>query len=219
MRTVGKTILEMLLLGCVAVAIAFGANAMRAKGSLDVNKNYFSRRPINPKATAPPKEHADDPKPAEASPAGSTVVTPTPAVPESANANAGAPAEETHPDHGYQDISFAEVQAVFNDPMTASGANVFIDARNDASFEEGHIPGALQCDHYELDNYMPDVLPLAEGAEKVIVYCNGGDCEDSIFMCQDLLSAGVSYDALYLFSGGWQAWKAGGMPIGTGREE
>ncbi len=215
MRAVGKTILEMLLLGCVAVAVAFIDHAVRAKGSLDVTRNYFSRRPIDPTTTSPATGHADDPKPAGADSSGIVKAAPS----EATTKTVAAPAVEAHLDYDYQDISFAEVQAVFNDPATASGANVFIDARNDDSYEEGHIPGALQCDHYELDNYLPNVLPLAEGAEKVIVYCNGGDCEDSIFMCQDLITAGISYDNLYLFSGGWQAWKAGGMPIDTGREE
>ena len=57
------------------------------------------------------------------------------------------------------------------------------------------------------------------GALKVIVYCGGGDCEDSVFMCRELLEADVPYDAIHLYVGGWEEWTAKGMPVEEGRQE
>ena len=114
---------------------------------------------------------------------------------------------------------YDEVVAIFNEENTQLGVNVFIDARADTAFEEGHIPGAVQCDHYQLEDYMEAVLDVVYDAEKIIVYCNGGECEDSIFVCADLIDFDVSYDSIYLFAGGWKEWSGNGMPIAKGRED
>ncbi len=122
-------------------------------------------------------------------------------------------------EHAYQTMLFEEVVEIFNDPATQMGANVFIDARNDELYEEGHIPGALQADHYRLEDYIENVLAYAESADRIIVYCNGGDCEDSIYMCTDLVELDVPYDRIYLYVGGWKEWESNGQPVATGREE
>ena len=107
---------------------------------------------------------------------------------------------------------------MFDDPNTEMGLNVFVDARNDEAYEDGHIPGAIQADHYWIEDFIDNILLHAQVAEKLIVYCNGGNCEDSILVCSDLLDAGVSYDKIYLFAGGWEAWTAANMPVATGPE-
>ena len=124
--------------------------------------------------------------------------------------------ELSHPKHQFQIIAFEEVVEAFNDGGIEDGTYVFVDARNDMLYQEGHIPGALQVDHFRLDEYIEPVLDAAEMAEKVIVYCNGGDCEDSIFMCQDLKGLGVSTDRLFLYEAGWNEWESNGQPVATG---
>lgn len=126
---------------------------------------------------------------------------------------------EAHVEHEYQDIHTDEVVEVFNDPNTAYGVNLFIDARSDDAFAEGRIPRARQVHVYEVERYLTeDILALIESAEKVIVYCGGGKCEDSIFLCRDLIyEFDVPYDKVYLYGGGWNAWKARGMPVEKGR--
>ena len=123
-----------------------------------------------------------------------------------------------HPKHKFQTITFDDVLETFNDGGMVDGTCVFVDARNDQLYQEGHIPGALQADHWRLDEYIEAVLDAADMAEKVIVYCNGGDCEDSIFMCQDLIEFDVSSDRLFLYEGGWNEWELNGQPVATGAQ-
>lgn len=123
----------------------------------------------------------------------------------------------SHSKHKFQIITFEDVLEAFNDGGMDDGSYVFVDARNDKLYEEGHIPGALQADHYRLDEYIEAVLDAADMAEKIIVYCNGGDCEDSIFMCQDLIEFDVPYDRLFLYEGGWNEWELNDQPVATGR--
>jgi len=126
-------------------------------------------------------------------------------------------ANSSHPKHNFQTITFEEVLEAFNDGSTIDGTCLFVDARDDHLYKEGHIPGALQCDHWRLDEYIEAVLDAAEMAEKIIVYCNGGDCEDSIYMCQDLKAFDISSKRLFLYEGGWNEWEANGQPVATGR--
>jgi len=119
-------------------------------------------------------------------------------------------------DHGFYEVTFSQAARLFRDPATQTGGFLFVDARDDDSFDAGHIPGALQIDHYFLEQYLPDVLPAAFSAEKVIVYCNGGKCEDSILVCNDLLDEGVEWENLLLFKGGWKAWTANDMSVEKG---
>ena len=215
MDTIRKAAIEIVILAIVAVALGFTANGVRAKGSVDLEKNYFSVgwEIVNDRVKEPtPRAEVSGPMQEAGESQGHQLVAapPTPCEKKS-----------KHPEHPYQVISFEDVVAVFNDPKTAMGANVFVDARAAVVYEDGHIPCAVQADAYEIADCIDDLLDHVLGAEKVIVYCNGGDCEDSIFLCRDLVNADVPYDAIYLYPGGCQEWQEKGMPVATkgGEEE
>ncbi len=192
MDAVKRTVLEALLLGLLGLAVAFTANALRASAPIKLSKNYFDKGD-GLKRDARPIEREYPPDTESLS--------------------------DKHPDHPYQEVTFEDVVEIFNDPNTEMGVNLFVDARNDEAYEEGHIPGALQADHDRLEDYIDNLLDFAEAAEKIIVYCNGGDCEDSIFLCSDLMEFDVPYDSVYLYPGGWKEWTKNGMPVEKGRQE
>ena len=214
MRALKRTALEAIALAMVGLVVALTANGVRAKGSIKFGRDYFdaglekANRAREAALTAQHKSEGVIPERAEAM--------------ERAGSNdaAGdvAAVSDDHPEHGYQVASLNEVVAMFDDPNTEMGLYVFVDARNDEAYEEGHIPGAIQADHYRIEDFIDNILLHAEAAEKLIVYCNGGNCEDSILVCSDLLDAGVSYDMIYLFTDGWKAWTAANMPVATGPE-
>lgn len=145
--------------------------------------------------------------------------TTAPAAPESTPVNepnrppANSAAEASAENEGFHEIGLAEAIELFRHPNTAQGVYVFVDARADDTFDAGHIPGAIQCDYYRIDYYFPDVLSKAATAEKIIVYCNGGECEDSLYVCGELLRADIPQARILLFKGGWQEWLTTDMPI------
>jgi len=190
-RIAGQTLAEIVVLMAVSVAVGLGVNAARQdKQAVALKRNYFSRADIA--RITPPAE-----TPAEAS---------SQAAPAAPPAFAGARL-------GVHAAKFDEVRAWFEDPKLAAGLHVFVDARDQGMFDSGRIPGALLVDHYRSDQYLPDALNFILPAERVIVYCHGGDCEDSIFLSQTLIENGIEPDRIYVFEGGYEAWEAQGMPV------
>ena len=197
------------------MAAGMSSNAVRETKSLKFSKNYFDKgiAAVRGQAVATssgggsssgPHEIAQGEQPDEGP-------APQPVQPP--------PGEPGQLDHPFQEILFDEVVEVFNDPATAQGLNLFIDARDDEHYAEGHIPGAIQCDPYQIERYLQNTMDRINGVERIIVYCNGGECEDSIFMCRELVEAGVLPDTLDLYPGGWKEWTARNMPVARGRSE
>ena len=125
--------------------------------------------------------------------------------------------DERPPSYAWGEVTLQEVIGYFNDPEYVSGSSdtrfVFIDARDDANYADGHIPGALLFNHYFKDDYLPEILPIVENVDKVIVYCNGGTCEDSKFVCGDLLAEDVPAEKILLFTGGLEQWTKAEQPV------
>jgi rhodanese-related sulfurtransferase len=176
--------------GC---AVALVANAVSPRG-LSLSRDYFAG---NVTADAPAHRNRTDD------------AAPTPI--------AGAPAGTARTARGFQLASHAEVLRLFQDPRREQQRILFVDARNDAQYVAGHIPGACQLDHYHLDRTVGSVLGLAQVAEQVVVYCNGGDCEDSALAALDLVSLGVAQSKLLIYGGGFTEWRRQGLPLQRGR--
>lgn len=115
-----------------------------------------------------------------------------------------------------QIVGIDRVQQLFHDPRFQQHLVVMVDARDDAHYQAGHIPGAYQLDHYRAPDYLGSVLPVCLTAEQVIVYCLGGDCEDSEFTAALLRDAGVPNEKLAVYVGGFTEWSTNGLPIEIG---
>ncbi len=85
------------------------------------------------------------------------------------------------------------------------GAAVFVDARESFFFEEGHIPRAINVPASKITGKNLPALPV-DPAASVIVYCSGGDCEDSRIVARALRAAG--FQNVAVLTGGWDAWSA-----------
>ncbi len=117
---------------------------------------------------------------------------------------------------GLQALSHEGALALLEDPRVARGEVLFVDARDDSQYQAGHIPGAWQLDHYRMSQYLPDLLPAALAARQIVVYCTGGECEDSEFAAVVLQEAGVPGDRIWIYTGGFTAWQQAGQPIESG---
>lgn len=130
--------------------------------------------------------------------------------------NEGASEESGLPQHDFGEVD-GQMVLEFLPDLKESNFAVLIDARSTEHYTAGHIPGAYQIDRYHLDEYVPAVLPAMQEAGYVIIYCAGGDCEDSIFLATDLVyQHGLEKEVLYIYEGGMEEWEDLGHPIATG---
>jgi rhodanese-related sulfurtransferase len=60
------------------------------------------------------------------------------------------------------------------------------------------------------------VLPVCQTADQIVVYCNGGGCEDSEFAAVILGNAGIPMTRLSVYGGGLWEWATNGLPIEIG---
>ena len=117
---------------------------------------------------------------------------------------------------GLRMVDYEQAVAAFRDPRREQELIVFVDARNGTPFEAGHLPGAYLFDHFHPENHLPDLLPVCLTAETILIYCTGGNCEDSEFAATTLAEAGVAKEKLVVYPGGISEWQAKGQPVETG---
>jgi rhodanese-related sulfurtransferase len=117
---------------------------------------------------------------------------------------------------GLQPLPHPDVVALFRDPKRAQELFIFVDVRNDAHYAAGHIPGAHHFDYYRPQDGLAAVLAACGTAEKIVVYCNGGDCEDSELAAALLGQGGVPRERLFVYPGGFAEWSTNNLPVELG---
>ena len=193
---VAITLREALAVLVVGVVVALAANRLSPRG-LTLTRNYF------PGGNAWPM-----------SPAAATA-----SRPDSTNPTMPSPAEFLAAQlkaQGLQLIDGATAAQLFHDPRGQQGKIVFIDARDEAHYRAGHVPGAYEFDPYHPEKYFPAVLPPCQAAEQIVVYCHGGDCDDSESAALLLRDVGVALNKLLIYSGGITEWTSNRWPVETG---
>jgi rhodanese-related sulfurtransferase len=94
---------------------------------------------------------------------------------------------------------------------------LFIDARDPDHFQQGHIPGAFEFYPYHPQDYLEAVLTPCQIAEQIVVYCTGGDCEDSLSAAIFLRQTATNLAGkLFIYGGGMTEWEAAGLPVESG---
>jgi rhodanese-related sulfurtransferase len=189
-------LLEGLVVAVAGAAVAFAANALSPRG-LKLARDFFGTASHTATANFA----------ATNSIAGATNTAPSPFELLAARLR----------EKGIHLAESNEVVRLFSDPRRDQNLILFVDAREDQPYQQGHIPGAYQLDYYRPENYMGTLLPLCQLAEQIVVYCHGGDhCEDSEFAAEFLLSAHVPKEKLMVYGGGITEWETNRLPVEVG---
>jgi rhodanese-related sulfurtransferase len=91
---------------------------------------------------------------------------------------------------------------------------IIIDARTSEEYIQGHIPGAVLLDYYEMGRYFKEVLPILSPEHEILLYCAGPECEDSELLARELYTLG--FKKLMVFKGGFEEWENAGLPVEKG---
>jgi rhodanese-related sulfurtransferase len=98
---------------------------------------------------------------------------------------------------------------------TAWGSDLlWVDARPDADYAKGHIPGAIQLNEDRWDDLMDGVLDHFNTSRKIVVYCSSLSCQTSHDVARRLREE-AQISNVFVLRGGWEAWTAERRPIET----
>jgi rhodanese-related sulfurtransferase len=189
-------LLEAGLVAAIGAALAFAANGLSPCG-LKLSKDYFpgKRTPSQTTGTQPQSTNA----------AGVRTNSPTDLLAAKLR------------DNGLQLADSNLVSQLYQDPRRAQDWVVFVDARKDEDYAAGHIPGAYQFYYFFPEKYITNVMQVCLTAERIVFYCNGGDCEDSEHAAITLRdSMQLPKEKLFVYAGGMTEWTTNGLPIELG---
>jgi rhodanese-related sulfurtransferase len=87
------------------------------------------------------------------------------------------------------------------------GASVlWVDARADADYAAGHIPGAMALNEDQWDDLLPGLLDKWDPGRKIVVYCSSLSCQTSREVARRLREE-VNLPNVFVLQGGWEAWQ------------
>ncbi len=170
--------------------------------------------PVKPGVAAPPSEakKQEPPKPGVAAPTTAIVSQPPPKAPSLPSQQAEAAPKEAKPARslppGVVEIGLDQVVEEHQ-----GGVTVFLDARRTRNFDAGRIKGARSFSVWEadLDQKIDAFLKEVPLDLSIVIYCGGGDCEDSHNLAERLQLAG--FKDLRVFVLGYSAWMKAGHSI------
>jgi rhodanese-related sulfurtransferase len=93
-------------------------------------------------------------------------------------------------------------------------AAIFVDARPQSQYAEGHIRGALSLPWQEVDRYFIQTAERLEGAAMIITYCDGESCDLSHELALFLKEMG--FENVRVLVNGWGVWQQAGLPLQMG---
>jgi rhodanese-related sulfurtransferase len=94
--------------------------------------------------------------------------------------------------------------------LATNGSAVIVDVRSNSQYQLGHIKGAVSIPRSQIVSRFKEIPP----GKMVITYCACSAEQTSGLAVIELTNHGVKNAAA--LKGGWQAWKAAGLPAMAG---
>lgn len=146
-------------------------------------------------------------------------VTASPQIPQTVPASAATPPAAKpeksfppHPDKAWVEISGEDARELWERKA------IVIDARRSSEYETGHIAGAISIPVWEgdADERVGQLAMRTTATDApVIVYCSGGNCEDSHMLAEKLF--GVGFNNVLVYRDGFPDWQQRGGATERGR--
>ena len=87
---------------------------------------------------------------------------------------------------------------------------IFIDARHDFDFRQGHLPHAINIPLSEYEKYL-SLLQNFPRDTLIVTYCDGAGCNSSVRLAA--LFAERGFSNVKIFYGGWNIWRGQNLPV------
>lgn len=106
-------------------------------------------------------------------------------------------------------ISLAQALELYRDKV------LFIDARDQEEYNDGHIAGAINIPYFSVDEFIGQ-LSRIDKFTPLVTYCEGADCDMSIRLGDELFKRG--FKKVFVYFGGWEEWRNADYPIVSSNE-
>lgn len=98
----------------------------------------------------------------------------------------------------------APYEVILNDKRLSGSNVVWVDARAQTDYDNGHITGAVLLNEENWDFLLGGVFEVWQPDKPIVVYCNAG-CQSSEKVAQRLRDMGM--EPVYFLRDGYEAWK------------
>jgi len=92
---------------------------------------------------------------------------------------------------------------------------IFLDARPEELYAEGHIEGARNLPAEAVDKLFAKTMADIPRDAMIITYCDGEGCSLSEDLAKELLFRG--YENVHVLINGWTRWIEAGLPVARGK--
>ena len=111
----------------------------------------------------------------------------------------------TPPPIAARTISLEEAVEVWN-----NGIAIFLDAREPQDYAAGHIGNAFNLPALSFEAHFGKVAPLLTPTSRIVVYCDGTQCDLSHRVIERLQQMG--FTNVQILTNGWSVWRQAGLP-------
>lgn len=91
---------------------------------------------------------------------------------------------------------------------------LFVDARPENLYFQGHIRGALSLPVEEVNRYFAEIADKLDVSKPIITYCDGETCDLSHELALFLKEMG--FEDVRVLVNGWTVWQQAGLPTEAG---
>jgi rhodanese-related sulfurtransferase len=95
---------------------------------------------------------------------------------------------------------------IFLSQLSDDDSILWIDARSEEEFNDGHIPGAVILSLDDFDEQIESVMSQYDSSRITVIYCSEDRCQTSQKIAE-ILKREFDLENIYFLEGGWEAWQ------------
>jgi len=93
-----------------------------------------------------------------------------------------------------------------------SGSYIHLfDARAQGEYDAGHLPTSMSLPVADFGTRFMDYMPAMVPEDRILVYCSGKECDESLALARALRDQGFTLVDIYV--GGFSAWQEAGKGV------
>lgn len=120
-----------------------------------------------------------------------------------AETEAGRTVYTAHPSRPSEHTSTVTFEQIKQ--FAVDGTAIIVDARSNARFGEGHLPGAINVPAQHPERPLPSKLRRLARDMPVVVYCESRQCGYAERVAKRLRKSEI--EPVYVYEGGWREWQ------------